>query len=419
MSSTQPLTHTTQEQEQPRSSLWRNRDFVLLWSGQVVSTLGTRISTLALPLLVLALTHSPAQTGLVAAIQSLPYLLFGLPAGTFIDRWNRKTAMISCDLVRWLVLGTIPIAFVLGRLSMPQLYTAAFVEGTASMLFGLTQVSSIPRVVSARHIPQANALNELSESTASLLGPALGGLIIRLANSTISGAMIAYLVDSLSYLVSALSLRLIRVPFQAERVRAAGRVTWHDLAAGLHFLWQQRLLRIMVLLTMTVNFLQRLLTLVIIVFAQHLHIDDPTIALIVSLGGSGGLVGGFCALWLSSRLRFGQIIIGSVLIWTLAALLCALASSALLLIAGGILMNLMWPVYGVALISYRQSLAPDRLQGRVNSAFRWLSFGSESLGAASIGLLLLWLTPQNVLWLVTGGLAVSVAVVSCTALRRA
>ncbi len=120
--------------EQPADSLWRNRDFVLLWSGQAVSTLGTRFSGLALPLLVLAVTYSPAQAGLIGALSFLPYLVFGLPAGALVDRWDRKRTMALCDLARCIAFGSVPLAVALGRLTMPQLYLVALVDGTSFVL---------------------------------------------------------------------------------------------------------------------------------------------------------------------------------------------------------------------------------------------------------------------------------------------
>src|SRR6266567_2602048 len=255
-------------------SFWRNRDFLLLWSGQVVSTLGSSVSGLALPLLVLALVHSPAQAGLVAAIQMIPYLLFSLPVGALIDRWNRKQVMIVCDLVRWLALGSVPLAFVLGHLTVAQLYIIAFIGGTASVLFELAQIASLPRVVPPTHVPRAYAMSTITEYLASLLGPNLGALIISLARTTVIGAILAYLVDSISYLASVFSLTGIRTSFQTERVSEQKRSLWKEMAEGLHFLWQQRLLRILALLTMSVNFFQAGIRLDIIVLVNdQLHLN--------------------------------------------------------------------------------------------------------------------------------------------------
>ena len=404
----------------PSRSLWRNRDFLLLWNGQTISTLGTNISTLALPLLVLALTHSPAQAGLLTATRLLPYLLFSLPAGALLDRWNRKSVMIGCDLVRWLALGSVPLAFALGHLTLIHLYLVAFVEGTAYVFFSLAQIAALPQVVSSAHLPQAYALDTTTEYIGTLLGPGLGGFLIGLVPLVALGASLAYLVDSISYLVSLVSLLFIRVSFQLKRTASSRYALRKEIAEGLRFLWQRPLLRMMVMLTMTVNFLLSPVTLVVIVLVQgSLHIDVRTLGIILSAGGIGGVLGGVIAPWIRTRIRFGQAIIGSVIIWSVATLLLALASSPLLLAVGVGVTSLMWPIYGVILVSYRLSITPDYLQGRVNSAFRFLSYGSEPLGTALGGLLLVPLGPRVVLALIAAGLVLTSVVVSCTALRRA
>jgi MFS family permease len=417
-----PMQTSHGERKELRSprSLWRNRDFLLLWSGQTISTLGTSISHLALPLLVLALTHSPGQAGLLIALRQAPYLLFSLPAGALIDRWNRKAVMVRCDLVRWLALGSVPLAFALGHLTLVHLAIVAFVEGTAYVLFSLAQISALPQVVSPAHVPQAYALDTITEYSGSLLGPSLGAFIIGLVPVLVLGTMLAYLTDSLSYLVSVLSLLLIRVSFQVGRVQVSKQGILKEIAEGLRFLWKQPLLRTMVLLTTVANFLHSPIDLVIIILAQStLHLDVQMIGFILSAGGVGGVLGGLVAPWVREHVRFGHIVIGSVIIWAIAALTLALVPLPIVLIVGRFLLSFTWPAYGVTLVSYRLSLTPDELQGRVNSAFRFLSYGSEPLGAALGGLLLAPLGPQAVLGLIAAGFAVSTLAVSATELRRA
>jgi MFS family permease len=423
----EPLTmnqiQTTQQEHnngRPSRPLWRNRDFLLLWNGQTISTLGTNMSTLALPLLVLALTHSPAQAGLLTAMRLLPYLLFSLPAGALVDRWDRKAVMIRCDLVRWFALGSVPLAFGLGHLALIHLYVVAFVEGTAYVFFSLAQIAALPQVVSSAHLPQAYALDTTTEYIGTLLGPSLGGFLIGLVPVVALGASLAYLADSISYLVSVLSLLFIRVSFQMKRTARNKLALRKEIAEGLRFLWQQPLLRTMVVLTMVVNFLLSPVTLVVIVLVHGtLHIDVRTLGIILSAGGVGGVLGGIIAPWIRTRIRFGQVIIGSVIVWGIATLLLAFASSPFLFAVGVGVTSLMWPIYGVVLVSYRLSLTPDFLQGRVNSAFRFLSYGSEPLGAALGGVLLVPLGPRVVLALIAAGLVLSSFVVSCTALRKA
>jgi MFS family permease len=401
-------------------ALWRNANFLLFGSGQFVSALGSRVSALALPLLVLALTSSPAQAGLIAALQMLPYLLLSMPVGVLVDHWDRKRVMIYCDLLRWLASGTVPLVFfVTGGLHVEQLYLVALIDGCANVFFSLAQISALPRVVQPEHIPRAYALSEVVDHMAALLGPNLGALVINLARSTVIGAALAYLVDSLSYLVSALMLRLIRVPFQDERGGEPGGSLWGAMVEGLRFLWKQPLLRIMVLLTTSINFFQVSVQLAVIVLIRDtLHLDTTTLGLIVGAYGIGGLVGGFLGPWVRERFRFGHIILVSILAWVMAYVLIAFASSAFLLMLGRMIVGLIWPVYAVALVSYRLVLVPDALLGRVNSSFRFLSYGIEVIGATAGGLLLLVVSPRLALALAAVGLALSALIAGFTSLRR-
>lgn len=368
----------------------------------------------------LALTHSPALAGLVTAARLLPYLLLSLPAGVLVDRWNRKTVMIRCDVVRWLALGSVPLAFALGRLTLAQLFLVALVEGGAYVFFSLAQISSLPQVVAPAHLPRAYALSETADSLGTLAGPGLGGLIIGLARTVAAGAVLAYLADSLSYLVSVLSLRFIRAPFQVARAPAERRSLRAEIAVGLRFLWAERRLRLMALLTMTVNFLFAPLDLAIIVLGRDtLHFSVPTLGLIFSAAGVGGLLGSLVAPQLRARVSFGRVVLGSLVVWGAGAAVLAFAAAPVPLIVGRALLSATWPVYAVTLVSYRLTLTPDHLQGRVNSAFRLLSFGSEPLGAAIGGVLLGTIGPRPVFWLFALGLAACALVVGLSDLRRA
>ncbi len=411
---------TPQEERGQKRSLWRNRDFHLLWSGQTVSVLGSNVSRLAMPLLVLALTGSPAQAGFMTAVRQAPYLLFSLPAGALVDRWNRKLTMICCDSARWLALASVPVAFALGHVTLLHLYIVSFIEGTGYVFFSLAQIAALPQVVESEHLARAYAFDNITEYVGDLFGPSLGAFIIGLVSQVQTGTILAYIADSISYLASVVSLLFIRVSFQMERAAEKRRALYREIGEGLLFLWRQPLLRIMVVLTTIVNFLQSSITLVIIVLARGpLHISVQLLGLVLSAQGVGGVLGGIVAPWLRARLRFGHIIIGSVILWAAAALTLALAPSAPLLIVGMGITGLLWPIYGVTLVTYRLSITPEHLQGRVNSAFRFLSYGSEPLGAAVGGLLLAPLGGQAVLFLIAGGLALAGFVVFFTSLRKA
>ena len=181
-------------------ALWRNRDYVLLWSGQMISSVGTRVSMLAFPLLVLAITHSPAQAGLIGAMRALPYALLILPAGALVDRWNRKRVMILCDIGRAIALGSIPIALIIGHLTIAQLYIVSLVEGTLFTFFGLAETACLPQVVSKEQLPTAAAQGMVIDSVSELIGPSIGGVLYSI------GRAVPFLTDAISYGASVVSL---------------------------------------------------------------------------------------------------------------------------------------------------------------------------------------------------------------------
>jgi len=402
----------------PRA-LWRNGDFLLLWSGQAVSTLGSTVSTLALPLLVLGLTHSPAQAGFIAAAQAIPYLVLALPAGALIDHWDRKAVMIRCDVARFLALGSVPLAAAVGHLTVPQLYLVALIAGTALVFFNIAQTAALTHVVPAAQRPRANALDQTVASVAALVGLGLAGAIVALGRTVAAGAGLAFLVDSLSYLASVLSLLFIRIPFQRRRPAAAGHSLRADVAEGLRFLWAHRRIRALALVSMASVLVYGSLGLSLIVLAQKaLHADARLIGLIFSVGGGGALLGSLLAPWIRSHVAVGRIIVGVLTIMALATALLALAPSLALAMVGWAGIALTGPVYSVTVLSYRLGLVPDALQGRVTSVFRLLNMAGQPLSLAAGGLLLASLGPRPVLWLMaTGG--VLPIVVAIKGLRQA
>ncbi|HYX48849.1 MAG TPA: MFS transporter, partial [Ktedonobacteraceae bacterium] len=187
-----------------RFPLWHNRDYLLLWFGQTISSIGSGVSELAFPLLVLALTHSPAQAGFASALRTLPYFIFTLPGGALIDRWNRKRVMIFCDTGRAISMASIPVALVFGHLTLVQLYIVSLLEGSLYVFFDLAETASLPRVVSKEQLPAALSQNQVTFGITNLLGPPLGGFLYTL------GRAIPFLVDAISYLVSVISLLFIK-----------------------------------------------------------------------------------------------------------------------------------------------------------------------------------------------------------------
>src|SRR6266853_3545426 len=190
--------------KQPKS-LWLNLDYMLLWSGQLVSNVGTQVSTLAFPLLILALTNSAAQAGFAGALRALPYLIFSLPAGALIDRWDRKRTIIFCDTGRAIIMASIPVAFAIGDLTIVQLYLVSAIEGTLYVFFNIAEAACLPRVVPKELLPAATAQNMATDGITALIGPPLGGALYTV------GKFLPFVADALSYAASVVSLFFIKV----------------------------------------------------------------------------------------------------------------------------------------------------------------------------------------------------------------
>jgi MFS family permease len=402
----------------PRS-LWRNRNFMLLWTGQGLSALGTSVTELALPLLVLAITDSPAQAGFIAAVGTAPNLIFSLLAGALVDRWNRKLVMIVCDLARFVALGSVPLAYVLGYLSLGQLYLVAAVQGTCMVFFGLAEFASLPNVVPPRQITRASSLSEAAESGALLVGPGLAGTIVSLAQTARAGAALALVIDSFSYLASVISLLFMRIPFATERDEEPEAPLLTQIGDGLRFLWVRPGLRVMLLTTLSVVLFTSPLYVGVITLAETMGADAFAIGLIFSAASVGGIGGAILAPWLQERIGLGKMIISAALIPALLLPVIALATTPWVIMVAWAVIDITVPVFNVAQVAYRFSVVPDVVQGRVSSVFRMVGFGGIIVGTASGGVLIDQLGPRPVFWLMAGGLGLTAIVVSLTEIRRA
>lgn len=412
------MTSTDTDYPATAPSLWRNRDFWLLWSGQAVSQLGTQISTLALPLLVLSITGAPLQAGIIAAVQRAPYLILGLPAGALVDRWDRRVVMVTCDTVRFLTYGSIPVVAWLGSLHLVQFYLVALVGGATHVLFDVADNASFPRVIPPVDLPRAVSAMESTNAAVGLLGPGLGGVLVGVGRTIVGGVTVAYAVDSLSYLASALSLLKIHAPFQAERNTGEHSSVRDDIVVGLRYLRARSLLGVLAVYNMVVIMLGGPASLAVIVLARDIRADVHAIGLIFAVGGVGGLIGAAIMPWVRARFRVGQILLGSVVVWLLSMVVLALADSVAMLMVGWAVNTLSIPVYFTTLYAYRTTLVPDELQGRVNSVFRLMAYIGSTVGPVAGGVLLGPLGPRALFALIACGLGICVLIVGLTSVRN-
>jgi MFS family permease len=386
--------------------VWRNRDFMLLWSGQAVSTLGSRISGVAFPLLILALTNSFEAAGIASALSALPYALFSLPAGALVDRWDRKRVMILCDTGRAINMGSIPLALVFGGPWLWQIYVVAFIEGTLFVFFNIAQVAALPRIVAKGQIASATGQNQAAEATANLVGPGLGGFLYASVSR-----MFPFVLDAVSYAVSVVSLLFVKSDFQKERV-AKERHLGREIKEGVAWLWSHPVVRFMAFLNGAGNFVGAATFLIIIARAREMGGKEDVIGLIFSIGAIGGIAGALVGGRIGKHMSFGRIIVTMVWIQALLLPLLALAPNVFALGTIFALSYLTIPIYNVAAISYRLSLVPDELQGRVSSASRMIAYGFQPLGATLAGFLLEKYNPTLAVavfaaWLLTFAIAAS------------
>jgi MFS family permease len=399
--------------------LWRNGDFLRLWVGQVVSTVGSGVSRLALPLLVLALTGSPVQAGLIGAAQSVPFIILGLPAGALLDRLNRKRVMIVCDVARFVAFGSVPLALAVGHLGTGHLYAVALVQGSALAFFSIAQLAALPRVVPVGQLARAHSLNTASEGIATLVSPGIGGVLIGLASTTVLGAALAYLVDSVTYLASALTLSTIRTPFQIERKGPRPPPLSHQIREGLHYLWSRIALRLLAVVNMLHRMCFAPVQLAAVLLAQQAFgADAKTIGLMFTAAGAGGLFAAVTTPWLRARVSAGHSMLGLTAGHAAGLALVAVAPNPLVAAAGLFVGGWMETMTGIVQVSYRLGIIPDELQGRVNSSYRLLSFSAVTLGTAAGGILLAALGPRVVLMLLAGGIALIAGGIALSPARK-
>jgi MFS family permease len=272
--------------------LWKNKDYMLLWGGQVISTLGTTASSIVYPLLILSLTHSPTVAGGVAAMHAVPYLLFCLPAGALIDRWDRKRVMILCNLGRALAVLSVPIALWLDALTVWQIYVVSFIEGSLFVFFNLAEVAALPRLVPATSLSQAAAQNEAAFGAARIAGPSMGTFLFQ-----VIGKGAPFIANAICYGLSVVSLFLIKTEFRLAKAGPRSPIRT-EIIEGLRWIWNMPLIRYMAFLTGGLNLVHAATPLVVIILAKEMGAQDIDIGLIFSIGGIGGILG---ALICSSR----------------------------------------------------------------------------------------------------------------------
>lgn len=361
--------------------LHKNRNFSLMWCSQVISATGTQISQLAFPLLVLLLTHSPVQAGLIGAFRGLPYVLFSLPIGILVDRWDRKRVMILCDIGRATAIGSVFVAIIINNLTLIHLYLVSFLEGTLFIFFSLAETACLPRIVPKGQLATAIAQNQIIYATSELFGPSLGGLLYGI------NRLFPFLADTISYLFSVILLFFIKADLHVKQTTMRPSLGT-EIIEGIKWLGRQPLISFIALLNGGIYLLSIGYPLIIIMLAQNQHASSFTIGLVLASGGIGSVLGAYIANWIHEYFSFNKVIIIAIWIWLVTCMIYAISPNPLIICITTVISSINLTAYDVVQFSYRLTLIPDQIQGRVNSIFRLISWSCQPIGLALTGVLL-------------------------------
>jgi predicted MFS family arabinose efflux permease len=388
-----------------RASVWRHRDFRLLWGGQTVSEMGSHITVLALPLVALVLLDASAfQVGLLAAAETSAYLLVALPAGAIVDRVAKRRLMIWCNLALLLVIGSVPLAHAVEALTLAQLYAVALVSSVLSVFFSVAYQSYLPVLLDRDQLMDGNSKLAASQSVAQIAGPGAGAGLVTLVGP--AGAMT---VDALSFAVSAGSLTAIRTREPRRTRNEPGRrpTLRSQIRAGLTYVTRDPILRNSVAFNGTANFFVIMVeTLGPLFLIRTLHLRPGMVGLLLALGAVGGVAGGVAAQYLARKVGSARISWIAMTVLSLPGLLIPLAGPGwwvLLFGIGWISWTFSSTVAGISLASYRQAACPPDMLGRVSAAARWITWGTLPVGGLVGGALATALGVRTTLWIAVAG----------------
>ncbi len=408
----------------PGGPLWRHRPFLLLWSGQTVSETGSAVSALLLPLLAVSVLHATTfQVAVLGALSTVPFLLLALPAGVVVDRVRRRRLMLGCDLARFALTASLPVAALLARVTLDQLYLVAAGVGVLTVFFDVAYQSCLPDLVGPALLVEANGRLGTTQSLAAFCGPPLGGALAGLA-----GAARAVAADAFSYAASAVSLLLIRRP-EPRPVPPRGPAGSGERAGfgaamgeGPRFLFGHPVLRKVVACTATANLAGGGFGALEVVFlVRDLHASATVVGAVLGAASAGGVLGGLLAGPVTRRIGSARVIWAALLVPAPLVMLLPLARPGW----GVLLYGLGWAaysasgvLYNTAQLSYRQTICPPALLGRLNASVRWIAWGVLPLGSLAAGAVGTALGTRAALWLCAAVACLAPLWVVCSPLRR-
>ena len=384
----------------PTGGLWSHPDFLKLWTGQTISEFGSQISQLAIPLLAAISLHaSPFEFSLLGVLGFLPFILFALPAGGWGDRLRRRQILIVGDAARAVLLALIPILWAADLLRMWQLLLLQFVIGVFTVFFDVAYQSYLPALIEREHLVDGNSKLQLTVSISQVGGPSVSGALI--AAITAPYAIVA---DAFSFVLSAAFMVTMRHR-ENPPVPTAGEERpkmWPQVKEGLDWVVRHPWLRSIAACTGTSNFFSSLaFAIVILYMVRSLHLSAFEIGFVFAVGSAGSIVGALVTGRLNRRIGVGPTIVGCIAVSSVAALGYPLAPASFplpLLMLANAGFGFGAVAYNITQVSLRQAITPERLQGRMNAAMRWIVWGTIPLGSLLGGGLATWFTLRTAIW---------------------
>jgi hypothetical protein len=387
--------------------LRRNRDFLLYQGGGLLSTFGSGISEIAYPLLTLSLTHSAAKTGYVGALEFAPLVLLSVPAGVAADRFDRRLLMIASDVVGATALGLLAAAVLTGKAEFWMVAVVAFVDMSAAVVYRSGSSGAMKAVVPQPQLADASSVTMARMSTVRLVSPPLGGALFGLARG------LPFLVDSVSYIFSTVSLLLMRTPFQEERVPGA-RTPFRE---GLAYFWSIPFLRTTVGMIAASNVVAVGAPIAVINLAHREGLSSAAIGGFIAIQGAMLLVGSAVSPLLRRLFPMRLILLSEF--WMALVYAAFVIYPNVWVLAACTALHAFWfPNTDSAIQAYSYALIPDRLLGRAMAASNTLRAGSAPLGPLLAGLLLAHTSPQVAIAVLAGPVVVAAALGTASSALR-
>ncbi|HET6944901.1 MAG TPA: MFS transporter [Gaiellaceae bacterium] len=391
----------------PSGGLWNHSDFLKLWTGQSISEFGSQISQLAIPWLAAVGLHaSPFEFSLLGVLGFLPFILFALPAGVWVDRLRRRPILIVGDASRAVLLALIPVLWATGTLQMWHLLALQFVIGVFTVFFDVAYQSYLPALVDREQLVEGNSKLQLTVSVAQVAGPSASGGVIAAIT-----APYAILADAVSFAVSTIFMIRMRHREHAPKraADAPDSKMWPEVKEGLRWVVGHPWLRAIATCTGSSNFFSSLLFAIVLLYAvRNLHLSSAEIGLVFGVGSAGSILGALVVDRVQKRFGVGPTIVGTSVLFSLGGLAYPLAPKSFplpFLFVGQALFGFGSVAYNITQVSLRQAITSERLQGRMNAAMRWIVWGTIPLGSLAGGAIATAFSLKAALWVAAiGGL---------------